>query len=185
MFLTGVWALSLNKRAKKDSEIILNALQIVPGNVIADIGSGGGYFTFEFAQITGSGGKVFAVDTNKTLLEGIKKKAHKKHLSNIEIVIGQEDGCPLPEESCDLIFMRNSFHHIEDPVIYFQKLKKSVKPGGRIAIIDWEGKVHSYVGFAGHTTPETEILNVFNEIGFEHLESFDFLDGQSFNIFRK
>lgn len=175
----------LNNRAKKDSQLVLNSLNIHPGAVIADIGSGGGYFTFELAKRTGAGGKVFAVDTNISLLKTIEKATKKKRVNNIETVIGHEDDCPLQKESCDLVFMRNVFHHIKNPVSYFKKLREAIRTEGRIAIIDWDSTARGYVGCAGHTTPETKIQQIMQEAGFEPVNSYRFLKGQSFNVFTK
>ena len=182
---TGLWASLLNKRAEKDSEKVLETLQVKTGDIIADIGSGGGYFTFKLAKLTGFNGRVYAVDTDTALLDRIIKTAQKDHLLNIETVISKEDDASLPKESCDFIFMRNVFHHIENPSVYFQKLKESIKPGGRIAILDWTGKGHAHMGHSDHATPEADIQTLLTDIGFTHLESYDFLDGQSFNIFQK
>ncbi len=114
MLFSGIWAVMLNNRAKKGSQKVLQNLEISIGDHIADIGSGGGYFTFEMAKRTRPDGKAFAVDTNEKLLARIKKIAEKNRLSNIETVSGSEDNCRLQRESCDLVFMRNVFHHIKN-----------------------------------------------------------------------
>ncbi len=184
MGLTGIWAVMLNKRAKKDSRHVLDSLEIGTGEVIADIGSGGGLFVFEFAERIGSGGKVFAVDTNKALLSRLEKMLQKQQIENVETLLGNEDGCPLPKSSCDLIFMRNVFHHIANPVLYLRNVKESLKSGGRLAIIEWSPDMRrNYISRAGHCTPEGEIRRVMQEAGLGHLKTLDFLEGQSFNIF--
>lgn len=185
MLFNGIWAVMLNNRAKKDSRKVLDNLGIHSGDIIADIGSGGGFFTFELAKLTGPGGKVFAADTNEKFLARIESIASKNQVSNIKTVLCREDNCPLQKESCDLIFMRNVFHHIKNPVSYFRKLRESIKPGGRIAILDWKKSEGGFVGRAGHCTPEAEIIDIMQKTGFSHLQSFDFLPGQSFNIFQK
>ena len=184
MLFSGLWAVMLNNRAKKDSEKVLEKLDIHVGDIIADIGSGGGFFTFEMAQRTGPGGEVFAADTNEGLLSRIEGIASKNQVSNIKTVLCGEEGCPLQKESCDLIFMRNVLHHIKNPVSYFQKLRESIKPGGRIAILDWRKSEGGFVGRSGHCTPEEEILKIMQKAGFSRLQTFDFLSGQSFNLFR-
>lgn len=185
MLFNGLWAVMLNNRAKKDSEKVLEKLDIHVGDIIADIGSGGGFFTIEMAKRTGPGGKVFAADTNERLLSRIESIALKNQVSNIKTVLCREDNCPLQKESCDLIFMRNVLHHIKDPLSYFQKLRESIKPGGRIAVLDWKNTEGGFVGLAGHCTPEAEILKIMQKAEFSHLRTLDFLSGQSFNIFRK
>ena len=123
MLFKTIWAMMLNNRAKKDSQKVLDCLNIQLGCIIADIGSGGGFFTFEFSKRTGLGGKVFAADSDKKLLIYIENISIKKKINNIETVICKEDECPLPKESYDLIFMRSIFHHIKNPKSYFLKLR--------------------------------------------------------------
>lgn len=186
MSLTGFWAMMLNNRAKRDSEKVIESLAINQGDVIADIGSGGGYFSARLSKKTGSNGKVFAVDTNKALLSYVVKAMKKQHIHNVKTVVVKDNGSPLQKESCDLIFMRNVFHHITNPESYLSNIKESLRPGGRIAIIDWLPKMKgSDDSHTGHYTPEKEIQRILDKAGFARLKSFDFLKGQSFNIFEK
>lgn len=185
MLFNEICAAMLNNRAKKDSQKVLEALGIHAGDSIADIGSGGGYFTLELAKRVGTSGIVFAADTNKKLLARIENILRKSRISNVKTVVCSEDGCPLRNKSCDLIFMRNVFHHIKDPVSYFTRLGESVKPGGRIAIVEWKHTGRGFVGRTGHATPEAEILKIMLKAEFAHLQAFNFLPDQSFHIFRK
>jgi SAM-dependent methyltransferase len=66
--------------------------------------------------------------------------------------------------------MRNVLHHIKDPVLYFQKLGESIKPGGRTAILDWKKSEGGFVGRSGHATLEKDILRVMEKAGFSHFE---------------
>ena len=122
-----------NSGAKENSGAVLDSLDIKKGRVIADVGSGGGFFVFEFAERTGPGGKVYAVDTN------------------------------------------DSF-----PAAYFRGLKHSLKPDGRVAVIDRKPGGSR----KGHGTPEEEIKSAMRFAGFEIVQSFNFLKKQSFYIFR-
>jgi arsenite methyltransferase len=184
MGLSGIWAIMLNNRAKKDASRVLESLQIKTGDVIADVGSGGGHFTLEFAKKVGKDGRVFAVDTNRKLLDYIDAKLQTQQIRNVVTVIGGEKGFALPNSSCDLMFMRNVFHHISDPVPYFQNIRVNLNPEGRIAIIEWRpGAKGSYAIHTGHCTPEPEICKVMEAAGFRHLGAFGFLEKQSFNIF--
>lgn len=91
----------------------------------------------------------------------VEKKAGKLRIYNIETVIGSKDGYALQKEICNLIFMRDVFHHIEDPVSYFAKLWESIKPGGRIAIINWKRTKLGYIGCFGHYAAAEEIKRTF------------------------
>lgn len=105
--LTNLQLKMLNREAglskNKPSEIIKD-LKIHKGNVIVDIGSGGGYFTIEFARETGDKGMVYAVDTKQKSLDFIVNKASKKGFKNIKTVLADYNGFTIPEQSVDLVF---------------------------------------------------------------------------------
>ena len=178
-------AIMINIRAKKGSKQVIEKLKIQKGDFIADIGSGGGYLTCEFAKKVGKNGRVFAIDTDEKLLKCIDKLIMKKNIQNVRTLVSDEDGVILSKGNCDLIFMRNVFHHIKDQVAYFKKMKENLKPGGRIAIVEWSNPlIWSHISGTNHSTPENKICQVMQEAGFQNTEKFDFLDGQSFNIFK-
>lgn len=183
--LTGLLAFMLNHRAKKNSRRVLDSLGIKQGDTIADIGSGGGYYTFALARQTGAEGKVYALDTNHRLLAHIEKTVKRRCIRNVKAVPVNESGRDLPKASFNLVFMRNVFHHLTDPASYLRHAGESLKPDGRLAIIDYRpGAKGLYAGRAGHSTPEADILRFARDAGFEHIQSFNLLPGQSFNIFR-
>ena len=129
-----------NKKAsdpKNKPDKIIEAIALRPGQSIADIGSGGGYFSLRFAGIVGKEGRVYAVDTKPEFLEYIKNSAGEKGLDNIIPTLASGD-LDLPEKSLDLIFMRNVTHHIPNRVEYFKNLKRFLKPDGKIAIIEYK-----------------------------------------------
>lgn len=184
--LTGIRALMFNNRARKGSSRVLESLQIKPGDVIADIGSGGGYFAFEFAKRVGKDGKVFAVDTNRNLLDYVDAQLKKQQIQNVATVLSNENGFILPDAGCDLMFMRNVFHHLSNAVLYLENIKINLSPMGRIAVIEWRPGVKGfYAMHIEHCTPESEIHEAMSTVGFQHLQSFDFLNKQSFNLFKK
>lgn len=185
MNLANIWAHMLNNRAKRDSIKVIDTLQIKADDVIVDIGAGGGYYTFQFAKKVREKGKVFAVDSNINLLGYINMKIKLWEIQNVVTVIGNEKGFSLPDTSCDLMFIRNAFHHISDAATYFQNIKMNLNPQGRIAIIEWSPSTKGlYVSRARHFTPETEIYQTMKTAGFQHIETYRFLDKQSFNIFK-
>ena len=172
----------LNKKARRESGGILSNLDIQAGNTIADIGSGGGYFTFAFAERVGKNGRVYAVDTNRNLLDYIARNTQASE--NIRPVMTDEGAVPSLEHKCDLIFLRNVFHHISNAVCYFEDLKSLLKPTGKVAIIERDPKTKGlYASQAGHCTPESKILKTMEKAGFKRWKTFAFWEWQSFNIF--
>ena len=175
-----------NKKASnpknKPDEIIKN-LKILPGQNIADIGSGGGYFSFRFAELVGKEGKVYSIDTNKELLEYISNNVKQKN--NINIILATEENIPLPECVIDLIFMRNAYHHITNRIEYMKKLKKLLKSDGKVAIIEYKKKGGLF-GFhrpPGHYVIPEVIIKEMEIAGYKVEEQYFFLPEQSFTIF--
>ena len=177
----------LNREAaspKHKPERIIESLQIQEGYTIADIGSGGGYFTFQFARKVGKTGKVYAVDTQRKYLDFISRQAKSEGLSNVIVVLAARDEINLPEAALDLAFARNVFHHLTAPTQYFRYLKRFLKPGGKVAIIDHKPKSgFSFVSMFRHQTPEELILQEMENAGYFVVESFDFLPEQTFTLF--
>jgi arsenite methyltransferase len=177
-------AAMLNQRAKNQADIVLRSLKIREGDVVADIGCGGGFFTFAFLNGVGERGKVFAVDVDERMLQYIHNKAAKEGRRNLIPVLAEPDKLSLPESGCDLFFLRNVFHHLPDPGGYFRQLKKSLKPGGRVAVIDYHNQGRGWIHLCGHRLVSgEEICNIMIEAGFRVIETFNFLPGQSFHIF--
>lgn len=160
---------------------VVQSLQINPGDAVADLGSGGGYFTFRLADAVGETGIVYAVDVDKGLLEYVEKTAAEKGYQNIKLVRASEDNAGLMPDSVDLIFICNTFHHLEDREQYFATLKPMLKPGGRVAIIEF---TKGWLKSIGHGTPTEVITTVMQAAGYELTTQYDFLEKQNFLIFQ-
>lgn len=172
-------------RPKFKAAEIFATLQISVKGTVADIGSGGGYFTMRFAEAVGLDGKVYALDTNPNLLNYIAKIASENQMTHIETVLIADTGINLPGPGCDLIFLRNVFHHIEKPVDYFKKLKPALKPGGKIAVIDYrKGKALNFITLFGHCVAAGVIHESLQKAGCKLFASYDFLPEQSFDVFQ-
>ena len=169
---------------KNKPDEILKVLALQEGQQVADVGAGGGYFVLQFAKTIGIEGRVFAVDTNPEFLEFIKNNAREKGLVNVETVLAEKDRPTLPRKSLDLVFMRNVCHHLRNRVEYFEKLKDSLKPEGRIAIIEYiSGGRFSFRGIFGHYIPKDTIIKEMKEAGYKLERDLNFLPAQSFTIF--
>ena len=172
-----------NKKFMPDK--IIESLQIRPGDKVADIGSGGGYFSFQFSHLVNNGGKVFAVDTNAKLLSYIKNQSIELDLENLITV--PTDGFPtgLPLGQLHLVFLRNVYHHFTDRVEYFKRMRAYLIPEGRIAILDYtENGGFSFHKLFDHQVPPDIIRREMEEAGYTLDATFNFLSEQSFMIFR-
>jgi cyclopropane fatty-acyl-phospholipid synthase-like methyltransferase len=162
-----------NRRAKKNSKQVLNKLKLNKEMIVADIGSGGGFYSYKFA---GKVKKVYSLDINKDFLEFINKESRKRNLRNIETLY-IKDKIKIPEE-VDLIFIRNVYHHLEDRTSYFKNLKKYLNKDGRLVIVEWKKS------FIGHGTDKEKILKELKEAGFGMIKDYK-IPKQSFLIFKK
>lgn len=175
-----VRAALFNRRAMKDASSVLACLNVAEGSVIADIGSGGGLFALELARLAGPAGRVFAVDVDEALLDRVVRQARRRGLLNLVPFPCDPDGPRLPEKSCDLLFMRNVFHHLADPTPYLSRIGRGLKSGGRLAIVERRPGRH---GWWRHSTEEAVIRASAEKAGFRFVESRSFFEDQSFTIF--
>jgi len=163
---------------------VLRALGVRRGDRIADLGSGGGYFTFRLGKVTGPTGKVYAVDVDKGMNDYVANRARQERRSNIEVILAKPDDPLLPESGVDIIFTTNTYHHLENRPAYFANASKYLRAKGRIAIIDFSGK-QWFEFFGGHYTPAEVIKREMKEAGYVLQKEFDFLPKQYFLIFSK
>jgi ubiquinone/menaquinone biosynthesis C-methylase UbiE len=152
---------------------VIEALALKPGEVIADIGSGSGYFTRRLARHVK---KVYAVDIDAKLLEIAKKDAP----ANVEAVLAAPDDPRLPDASVDTVFFCNVLHHIENRPAYLRKLKKALKPGGRVVNIDFYKKPLPVGPPVSMKLTEEEVTAEFQAAGFQAGPRKDFLPYQYF-----
>lgn len=115
---------------------VMDALGIKAGSVVADVGAGGGYFTFHFAERVGPTGKVYAEDVREKEMEDIRARAGKGNLAQIETIVGTTSDPKLPVGTLDAILVCNAYHEMHDYNAMLQGMFKALKPGGMIGIID-------------------------------------------------
>jgi ubiquinone/menaquinone biosynthesis C-methylase UbiE len=161
---------------------VIQSLAIRAGDNIADLGAGSGYFTFLLAQAAGPTGKVYAVDIDKDMTELVARKAKKRGAQNIEVILAAPDDPALGQDRIDLVFTANTYHHIDNRVRYFAALRKALRPGGRLAIIDYDRRSW-WTGLLKHYTPSEFIKREMEQAGYRLAKEFDFLDRQSFLVF--
>jgi arsenite methyltransferase len=119
---------------------VLTALAIEPGEVIADIGAGSGYFTFRLAHHVGDKGRVYAVDISPDMIRHLNRRIRELKAMNVTAILADADDPLLAVASIDRFFFSDSWHHIENQSKYLSLIKKMLKPGGEIIMIDFHKK---------------------------------------------
>lgn len=116
---------------------LVDDVGIRPGMVVADIGSGTGFYVMLFAKKASPGGKVIAVDIIPEFLERIRQRADAEKLTNVETSLCDEDTIHLPPASIDLAFICDTYHHFEYPISTMTSLYVAMKPGGEVVLVDF------------------------------------------------
>ena len=132
-FAGAVWA----QDNAADTKRLIEALRLKPGDVVAEIGAGGGELTLALAQHLGASGKVLTSELGAERIQRLRTAIEKSGATNVQVVEGHETRANLPDGCCDAIFMRNVYHHFGDPPAMHASFLRALKPGGRIAIIDF------------------------------------------------
>jgi cyclopropane fatty-acyl-phospholipid synthase-like methyltransferase len=160
---------------------VIQALALKPDAVIADIGSGTGYFSVRFANMTPKG-RVYGVDTEPDMVKYLAERAKREGLKNVTAVAGAPDDPRLPEKA-DLIILVDVYHHVGDRERYFRNLQNSLKPGGRIAVIDF--RMDSPVGppQRARIAPE-RVKEELKRAGYTLSQEHAFLPNQYFLVFQ-
>jgi ubiquinone/menaquinone biosynthesis C-methylase UbiE/intracellular sulfur oxidation DsrE/DsrF family protein len=117
---------------------ILEAINLKPADVVADVGAGTGLFTRLFASNLGPDGRVIAVDIAQKFLNHIEVTCREQGLRNVETLLCTDDSTKLPPESVDVAFICDTYHHFEFPQKTMTSLLKALKPGGRVIVIDFK-----------------------------------------------
>ena len=138
---------------------VIAALDIEPGQRVADLGAGEGYFVPYLAEAVGPDGWVFAVDVDPEIVRGLEE-GYGVRYSNVLPILGRDEDPLLPDAGVDLVLIVNTFHHIENPEVYFAKLQVDLRPGGRIAVIEPDAALGGALSLfldEGHVSSAEEI----------------------------
>ena len=125
------------KAAEVEVPQLVPLLELKPGMTIADVGAGFGAWTMRFSRWIGPSGRVYATDLGAPQLAALRESVKKEQLANVTVLEGAVASTNLPASCCDAILVRDAYHHFTDPDGMIRSFAASLKPGGRLAIIDF------------------------------------------------
>jgi SAM-dependent methyltransferase len=164
---------------------VMDALRIAEGSVVADIGAGGGWFTIRLARRVSQNGRVYAVDVQRLMIEAIERRVQREGLANVQAKLGGFDDPGLPAGALDAVLIVDALPEMENPVVLLRNVARSLKPQGRIGIIDYrEGEGGPGPGPEERVAPR-EVVATAQLAGLKLLEQHTFLPYQYFLIFGK
>ncbi len=144
-----------------------------PGDVVADIGAGDGSYSFAAAERVGAAGRVYATEIDAEKLKELREEVQKQKLLNVTVVESKEADTNLPSACCNVIFLRRVYHHLTKPAEFDANIVRSLKPGGRLAIIDFPprpglGEVKGVPSNrGGHGIPQKVLIDEITAAGLQ------------------
>jgi ubiquinone/menaquinone biosynthesis C-methylase UbiE len=134
------WLTRPEREEEEHPDQALKDIGIVKGSAVADVGSGSGAITWRLAERVGSGGKVYAVDIQPRMLELLRQNMAQRKITNVETVLGAVDDPKLPPASVDLELLIDVYHEFSHPQEMLRHLRDSLKPGGRMVLLEYRGE---------------------------------------------
>ncbi len=177
----------LERQSREQEESISLALENLPINsnsVVADIGAGSGYYTFRIAPKVPVG-KVYAVEIQNEAIKYLQDRTKELGFSNVIPIMGAEQTPNLPANSIDLVIMVDVYHELEYPQEMLTAIKKSLKPDGKILLIEYRGEDPEVAIKPLHKMTVRQVEKELKANGFKLLENGQFMNIQHFLVFGK
>ena len=179
------WLERPEREAEEQPERLIEALGIQPGQIIADLGAGSGYYSFRVAQRVGKDGHVLAIDIEPAMLKVIGERARHERVDNVRTVRSSARDPHLTRDSVDLVFMVDVYHELEYPYEVMQHVRDALKPGGRVAIVEYREEDPTVMIKPAHKMSEQQIVREMSAVGLRHIETVRTLPLQHLVIFGK
>lgn len=184
-YLGAPWLVRESRQREEDCETMLAALNVQLGQTVCDMGCGNGFYTLPLAKLVGEGGKVVAVDIQREMLLLLKDRAAAENVGNIELVHGTVVDPQLKPGTVDLVLMVDVYHEFSHPEQMLQAIRTSLKPGGRVALVEFRAEDRSVPIKKLHKMSKKQILKEFEPNGFQLVEEFDKLPWQHLMFFER
>lgn len=179
------WLERPERETEERPELALPALKVKSGDAVADIGAGSGYYTRRLAKLVGEKGVVYAVDIQQEMLDLLTNKMAEANIHNVRPILGEVTTPKLPRNSVDLALLVDVYHEFDHPYEMISAICASLKPGGRIAFIEFRGEDPKVPIKALHKMTESQVRKEMSVQPLEWVETSEVLPWQHVIIFRK
>jgi ubiquinone/menaquinone biosynthesis C-methylase UbiE len=164
---------------------VLDSLDLHPGEVVADLGAGSGYFTFRMAPKVGGTGKVFAVEIQEAMLNTLRTRAATLKATNVEVVQGSEIDPHLPVSGVDLVLVVDVYHELAYPFEVMKKVREALKPGGRVVFVEYRKEDAAVPIKEVHKMSVKQLEKEMNAVGLVRVRTVETLPLQHIVVFEK
>jgi ubiquinone/menaquinone biosynthesis C-methylase UbiE len=179
------WLVRPEREAEEAPDAALDAIVVTRGSTVADIGAGAGYIAWRLAERVGPAGKVYANDIQPQMLDLLRKNMAARHLTNVEAVLGAEDDPKLPAARMDLVLLVDVYHEFTEPEIMLRKIRESLKPEGRLVLVEYRKEDPNVPIRPEHKMSVGEVRAEVEPEGFRFEKTLETLPRQHILIFRK
>ncbi|WP_446345908.1 class I SAM-dependent methyltransferase [Coleofasciculus sp. F4-SAH-05] len=179
-----LWLERPSRQTTEQPQQVIEALNLKPTDIVADIGAGTGYFSFRISPLV-SQGKVLAVDIQPEMLDMIEFLKTENNVTNVEPILGSTTDPNLPEETVDLALMVDAYHEFAYPREMMSGIVRSLKPGGRVVLVEYRRENPLIPIKALHKMTQRQARKEMNAVGLQWLETKEFLPQQHLMIFQK
>jgi ubiquinone/menaquinone biosynthesis C-methylase UbiE len=179
MHFTGApWLMRESRQREEDCRLMLEALELRPGQAICDMGCGNGFYTLELARRVGPTGRVYAVDIQPEMLRMLAELAGREGLTNIRPILGTAIDPRLPTAEIDLCLCVDVYHEFSHPEAMLARIRASLAPGGRLALVEFRGEDPAVPIKPLHKMTKAQIRGELEPAGFRVVGEFDRLPWQ-------
>ena len=161
---------------------VMDSIGVKPGMVVAEIGAGRGRYVVHMAQRVGMNGKIYANDIDSDKLDYLNQRCRRDNIKNVETILGRVTDPCLPPGKIDLVYIINTYHHLEDPIGLLKNLKHGLKEDGRVAIIEHDPEKLPDGG--SHSTDKEVLIAHAKESGLSLIKMQNFLERDTIYIFK-
>ncbi len=177
------WLVRESRERDEECSTMLKALHVKPGQTVCDMGCGNGFYTLKLSSLVGKEGQVLAVDIQPEMLSLLRERAKEHELDNIKPILGTPTDPNLPEGKIDLILCVDVYHEFSNPEEMLAAMRKSLKPGGRVALVEFRSEDPKVPIKPLHKMSKEQILREWPANGFKLVEQFDKLPWQHMMFF--
>lgn len=180
------WLERPEREEEERPDEVIATMGLKPGDVVADIGCGSGYFSRRFARAVVPGGTVHGVDIQPEFIGMLQARCTDEGIENVVPVLGETADPKLAAESMDWMFMADVYHEFQEPEAMLAKMRAALKPTGRVALLEYRlnGDTSRHIK-AEHRMSVPQVMREWRAAGFVLVELHEFLPHQHFFIFRK
>ena len=178
------WLERPDRAREERPDLLIDALELAPDAVVADLGAGTGYFTFRIAPLVPTG-KVIAVDIQREMLRMLDGRAEVEDVGNVETVLGTESDPGLGPQSVDLTLVVDAYHEFSQPREMLTALLAATRPGGRLVLVEYRGEDPTVPIKRLHTMTEAQAVAEAESAGWRFIENKDPLPQQHILVFEK